>query len=67
MSEWTTDRLPTKEDSDIMGMVWIFEDNAVYWSAYSVVTRGTPWMPIKEPKPYVAITNTGDNNDQMES
>ena len=53
MSEWITDRLPTEADSDMMGKVWIFEDNAVYWSDYSVVTPGTPWMPIKEPATYV--------------
>jgi len=53
MSEWITDRLPTEADSDIMGKVWIFEDNDVYWSDYSVVTDGTPWMPIKQPAPYV--------------
>jgi len=53
MSEWITDRLPTEADSDIMGKVWVWEDNAVYWSDYSVVTPGTPWMPIKEPAPYV--------------
>jgi hypothetical protein len=53
MSEWITDRLPWSVDSDVMGKVWIFEDNAVYWSDYSVVTPGTPWMPIKQPAPYV--------------
>jgi hypothetical protein len=53
MSEWITDRLPTEADSDIMGKVWVWEDNAVYWSDYSVVTFGTPWMPIKSPAPYV--------------
>ena len=53
MSEWITDRLPWSVDSDIMGKVWIFEDNAVYWSDYSLVTDGTPWMPIKQPAPYV--------------
>ncbi len=53
MSEWITDRKPWAGDSDIMGKVWIFEENAVYWSDYSVVTLGTPWMPIKEPEPYV--------------
>ena len=53
MSEWITDRLPWSGDSDVMGKVWIFEDNAVYWSDYSLVTHGTPWMPIKQPAPYV--------------
>jgi hypothetical protein len=53
MSEWITDRLPTEEDSDMMNKVWTFEDNAVYWSDYSVVTLGTPWMPNKIPAPYV--------------
>lgn len=53
MSEWITDRLPWSGDSDIMGKVWIFEDNAIYWSDYSVVTPGTPWMPIKQPAPHV--------------
>jgi hypothetical protein len=53
MSEWITDRLPTEEDSDMMNKVWVWEDNAVYWSDYSVVTLGTPWMPNKIPAPYV--------------
>ena len=53
MSEWITDRLPTEADSDMMNQVWIFEDNAVYLSDYSFVTAGTPWIPIKEPEPYV--------------
>jgi hypothetical protein len=53
MSEWITDRLPTEADSDVMGKVWVWEDNAVYWSDYSVVTPGTPWMPINSPAPYV--------------
>jgi hypothetical protein len=53
MSEWITDRLPTNADSDVMGKVWIWEDNAVYWSDWQLVTPGTPWMPIKEPEPYV--------------
>ena len=53
MSEWITDRLPTEADSDMMNKVWVWEDNAVYWSDYSVVTLGTPWMPNKIPAPYV--------------
>ena len=53
MSEWITGRLPWSGDSDIMGKVWVSEDNAVYWSDYSLVTAGTPWMPIKQPEPYV--------------
>jgi hypothetical protein len=53
MSEWITDRLPTEADSDMMNKVWVWEDNAVYWSDYSVVNLGTPWMPNKIPAPYV--------------
>jgi hypothetical protein len=53
MSEWITDRLPTEADSDMMNKVWVWEDNAVYWLDYSVVTLGTPWIPNKIPEPYV--------------
>jgi hypothetical protein len=53
MSEWITDRLPDYEDM-FSGLVWgQVKDGTPCLREWSEVKRGEPWMPIKEPKPYV--------------
>jgi hypothetical protein len=52
MSEWITDRLPTAQDSDILGKVWITENGFVHWADFTTVENNQPWMAIKEPEPY---------------
>jgi hypothetical protein len=57
MSEWITDRLPTKEDGDYEGKVWITErsNGFVYGTTFYTVKVGTPWQKrmISKPEPYV--------------
>lgn len=53
MSEWITDRPPTEEDAGPGGIVWTtYNGKVVPWS-YDGVEKGTPWMPIVAPEPYV--------------
>ncbi len=53
MSEWITYRLPDHEDM-FSGLVWgQVKDGTPCLREWSEVKRGEPWMPIKEPKPYV--------------
>jgi hypothetical protein len=57
MSEWITDRLPTK--SDLVGVereVWYYCSDQgfafrCHWS--DIKKLGEPWQPIKKPAPYV--------------
>lgn len=50
MSEWITDRLPTKEDGNTNGFV-LSSENPLGVFYYEHVTLGTPWQPY--PEPYV--------------
>jgi|688.fasta_scaffold415672_3 hypothetical protein len=53
MSEWITDRLPDYEDM-FSGLVWgQVKDGTPCLREWTEVKRGEPWMPIKEPEPYV--------------
>ena len=53
MSEWITDRLPTKEDAlNYWVLVW-HEKEGVMTSCSYLVEEGTPWQPITRPAPYV--------------
>ena len=53
MSEWITYRLPDYEDM-FSGLVWgQVKDGTPCLREWTEVKRGEPWMPIKEPKPYV--------------
>ena len=53
MSEWITDRRPTEEDAGPGGIVWTtYNGKTSPWS-YDGVEKGTPWMPMIVPKPYV--------------
>ena len=64
MSEWITDRLPTKEDADDYGYVWISDRGKVVHTMWDCVTdeawthftRPAPYAKPKRwtPKPYVA-------------
>jgi len=53
MSEWITDRLPTAEDADQFGDVWVTLDNKYVadWNWRSV-RMGTPWQPTAKPIGY---------------
>jgi len=54
MSEWITDRLPTAEDADQYGNVWVAWDNDhVDYRRYATIEIGQPWQPIPRPAPYV--------------
>lgn len=53
-ANWITDRMPTKSDAGYCEHVWIttFEGTVLrIW--YASVDKGTPWMPIEQPEPYV--------------
>jgi hypothetical protein len=53
MSEWITYRMPDHEDM-FSGLVWgQVKDGTPCLREWSEVKRGEPWMPIKEPEPYV--------------
>jgi hypothetical protein len=53
MSEWITDRMPDHEDM-FSGLVWgQVKDGTPCLREWSEVKLGEPWMPIKEPEPYV--------------
>ena len=53
MSEWITDRLPTRGDS-FAGQVITWHYNGVMClSGYKDVENGEPWQPIPKPAPYV--------------
>ena len=53
MSNWITDRRPTKADADSYGLVWITDNGKVVPCAYVGIVEGTAWMPIERPEPYV--------------
>jgi hypothetical protein len=54
MSEWITDRLPTKEDADDFFYVYITHPNGdvCEWNWRSVEPQ-MPWQPTNKPAPYV--------------
>jgi hypothetical protein len=55
MSEWITDRLPSRDDVDgKYGEVWVFwEHGEVSTRHWSHVAKGQAWQPIHKPAPYV--------------
>jgi hypothetical protein len=54
MSEWITDRLPTREDASLEGDVWITDpDGEVTPRYYKHLASGRPWHRIHKPAPYV--------------
>lgn len=54
MSEWITDRLPTKEDGMSHGCVWILYAENYQITTWNLVRKNEAWMPIPNPEPYVA-------------
>ena len=56
-TEWITDRLPTREDADECGLVWVSVPNGPFGiverSVWRFLELGTPWQPIQAPAPYV--------------
>ena len=53
MSNWITDRRPTRADADKYGYVWITGVNdSVYLAAWTEV-GGRPWQHSHRPEPYV--------------
>jgi hypothetical protein len=54
MSEWITDRLPTREDAHAArDRVWVCIEGGVLLWSYDGFSLGTPWQPISKPAPYV--------------
>jgi hypothetical protein len=53
MSEWITDRLPTREDAHVDLSVWVCIEGGVLLWSYDGISLGTPWQPIGQPAPYV--------------
>jgi hypothetical protein len=57
MNKWITDRLPTENDADENGHVWVTAlDGGVHRTPYVWVPMGVPWMAkqkIVPPEPYV--------------
>jgi hypothetical protein len=54
-TEWITDRLPTKQDADEFGDVWVTLGNGFVceWNWRSVKPE-MPWQPTNKPAPYVS-------------
>lgn len=52
MSDWITDRRPTKEDADVDGCVWIAVDDFAALSNWHH-DNDCPWQPTNRPEPYV--------------
>jgi hypothetical protein len=54
MSEWITDRLPTKQDADEFGDVWVtIWDGFVCDLNWKCIKPQMPWQPTNKPGPYV--------------
>jgi len=53
MSEWITDRLPTKADVHADGRVWIMYEGDAVMCQFETVELGEPWQHIIRPEPYV--------------
>ncbi len=54
MSEWITDRLPTRDEADQYGHVWVVNNNGkTDYRRFSKIAIGEPWQPIQVPAPYV--------------
>jgi hypothetical protein len=53
-TEWITDRLPTKQDADEFGDVWVTLGNGFVceWNWRSIKPQ-MPWRPTNKPAPYV--------------
>ena len=52
-NEWITDRLPTEDDADRHGYVWVTDlDGDVRHMRWDCVTV-PPWMHFTRPEPYV--------------
>ena len=62
MSDWITDRLPTDDDADCEGKVWITRDSAVERTDFLNVMPRRAWMPIDEPPPYQPKAPEPDTN-----
>jgi hypothetical protein len=52
MSDWITDRLPTKEDGHD-GWVFVMQGDHVRTRHYNLVVQCEPWQRIQVPEPYV--------------
>lgn len=57
MNKWITDRLPTENDADENGNVWVTAlDGSVLCTPYGWVNLDAPWMAkqkVNRPEPYV--------------
>lgn len=55
MSDWITDRLPTKADGDCNGRVWVTsvaDRGFVSWELWDQVSHGDAWCCTNRPEPY---------------
>ena len=52
-TEWITDRLPTEEDADCHGYVWVTDNDGKVWHTMWDSFYGLAWMHFTRPEPYV--------------
>ena len=52
-NEWITDRLPTAEDADCHGYVWVTDKDGKVWHTMWDCVTEEPWMHFTRPAPYV--------------
>ena len=57
MSDWITDRRPTKEDADDYGYVWVSDRGKVVHTMWDCVTD-EPWTHFTRPAPYAKLSYT---------
>jgi hypothetical protein len=53
MSEWITDRPPSREDAPWCDLVWTWSRNMLVMTYYYNVLPGQAWMVLETPEPYV--------------
>lgn len=53
MSDWITDRLPTREDAPNGDVCIAHDDSITVIQRFDTIELGTPWKPIAKPDWYV--------------
>ena len=66
-TEWITDRLPTKQDADEFGDVWVTLGNGFVceWNWRSIKPQ-MPWRPTNKPAPYTTKAINTNNEETYE-
>lgn len=65
MSQWITDRLPTKGDAPLGHVCIALHDNITVLQTYDTVTIGTPWKPIALLPPNTAPDEYVDDREYL--